>query len=289
MKRLVVVLAVIGLLTIGVWGEERLDVYFLNVGHGDAILVKYRTVEWLIDTGYENAWLATDHCAELPGVPIDLPIEYFVLTHADLDHYSALDYFLCPWEVGQAFSSPDELTHHLLVQEVQSESERCTPAPVDILLADDPHVFEETGLEWMVLHPTEAYAARNHTTNDESVVLLLTFGSVNFLFTGDIQSSAERTLQTRPQPCGNLVLKVAHHGSDTSTSPEFLCWADPELAIVSADHDDLSESVARTLGLCGVPFLTTHENGTICVSTDGTSIRVRTRCRVTAIDLTASD
>ena len=276
MKRLLVVLAVIGLLTIAAWAEDTLDVYFLDVGHGDAILVKYRTTEWLIDTGYKNAWTATANCAELLGLPIDPPIEYFILTHADLDHYSALDLFLCPCEIQQVLSSTDSPTNELLTREVQSESERCTPAQVETLSADNPQAFKESGLDWRLLHPFEDYAEEDHDENEESLVLLLTFGSVQFLFTGDIGRSAESAICEGTRPCGNLVLKVAHHGSATSTSLDFLCWADPELAIVSGDEDDLTTAVIENLGICGVPFLTTDENGTICVSTDGRSIRIRT-------------
>jgi len=264
MKRLVVVLAVIGLLTIGVWGEGMLKVYFLNVGHGDAILVDYGKKEMLIDGGESDSIVE-----RLRGL-VEGSLDVLVATHPDEDHIGGLDKVIEAFSVDALFTNGD-----------QSANTECYElfrnAAQDEELDEVPALLEDTiwlgDLAFRVLNPQSASGSRN----ESSVVLMLEYEDIRFLFTGDIEANGEAALQQTASPANKtLILKVAHHGSDTSTSPEFLRWADPELAIVSGDEDDLTPAVIENLGIWGVPFLTTDENGTICVSTDGRSIRITT-------------
>lgn len=273
------VLAIAVVLTVSVSSMETLDVYFINVGHGDAILVKHGTTEWLIDTGYENNWPDTTDCEELFPVPVDPPIEYAVLSHGDQDHYSAFDRVFCACGITKLFSTSDQDSLTALGQELQEagNQEGCLSLPekVEELASDDESVpLTIPGVVWRVLHPSSTYTSSSD--NNQSLVLLLSYGSVHFLFPGDIQTPIERILADSPRLDGTVILKVAHHGSHTSTSAPFLEWADPELAIVSGDEDDLHVITREALGEHGVPFLQTSDNGTICVSTDGTAFWVRT-------------
>jgi hypothetical protein len=94
-------------------------------------------------------------------------------------------------------------------------------------------------------------------------VLLLQYGQVSFLFPGDVRTNAALALQTIELPKGCLVLKVPHHGLASSTSPQFIEWADPELAVISCSVSDDTGPVAANLCTADVPFLTTSANGTI--------------------------
>ena len=280
MKRLVVVLAVIGLLTIGVWGQETLDVYFLNVGHGDAILIDYGEWECLIDAG-GNETASRDLVREF--VLSDLVegcLDLSVLTHYHDDHYfgfiDLLEELAERCQLPGAFwlssdCCPDKCGPHWQSFHSSLGDLQTPPKTVEAGM-----VVSHEDLHFEVLHPSHDFTDQEQDDNECSLVALLSLGSVRFLLTGDIENLGEAALLSGLQPCGNLVLKVAHHGSATSTSLEFLCWADPELAIVSGDEDDLTPAVIENLGICGVPFLTTDENGTICVSTDGRSIRITT-------------
>ena len=107
-----------------------------------------------------------------------------------------------------------------------------------------------------------------------SLVLLLQIGSVSFLFTGDIEEAVELRLIEPDSRHDTLVLKVAHHGSITSTSRGFLEWADPELAIVSGEASDLHADVVQNLTIAGVPFFVTDWSRTVVVKTDGESVWV---------------
>ena len=91
------------------------------------------------------------------------------------------------------------------------------------------------GVEVTTLHPPPPDWERRDVRNDDSVTLRLDFAATTLLLTGDIGHDVEATLAARPPPQGQHVpLKVAHHGSLTSTSEAWLAWAHPELALVSA-------------------------------------------------------
>ena len=105
-----------------------------------------------------------------------------------------------------------------------------------------------------------------------SLMLLATYGDISFLFVGDIESAGEAALLDIALADGPLVLKVAHHGSDTSTSIAFLNWAQPDLAVISTKYDNPPASTA--LSLLSIPYYMTSDAGTIHVSTDGEAIWV---------------
>ncbi|MCJ7743073.1 MAG: hypothetical protein MUO99_00730, partial [Dehalococcoidales bacterium] len=118
-------------------------------------------------------------------------------------------------------------------------------------------------------------------TNTNSVALRITVGQVSFLLTADIGQEVERELITRRADLISTVLKVAHHGSDTSTSPEFLAVVIPRIAVISVGQDNKfglpnQEVVSRLeqkLGLENV--YRTDEDGTIEFITDGARLWVR--------------
>jgi len=280
MRRTAILATLLAILCAAIcYAADTLDVYFIDVGHGDAILVDYGDWECLIDTGYENQWLADDTDWDLLEGLIAEPLEVFALSHPDRDHYSALDVIGCVYRIEvvlhaatlQAKSAVDELLAELDCG--CPELYESPPVAREVFADADSPV---SGMEpdWRVLHPTSVFFAEEDDKNENSLVLLATLGRVSFLFLGDIEHKAELSLQATEALDGTLILKVAHHGSDSSTSIPFLEWANPELAIISADADDLHPDTAAILGDYGVPFLTTYDNATICVSTDGAAVWV---------------
>jgi len=266
MKRLVVVLAVIGLLTIGVWGEETLDVYFLDVGQGDAILIDYGTYEMLIDGGPDGA------CVAEIAPYIDGHLEVVVATHPHSDHIGGLDDVIRAFTVDKIYTNGDRSAttnaYKQFAAAVDARNLKEEPAPSgdSIPLGD---IF------FMVLSPPDI----SGDANEDSVVLLLTYGEVNFLFTGDIESTAEHALLERKSlPDQIEVLKVAHHGSKYSTSDQFLDQINPVIAIYSAGAGNrYGHPHAETLcalQIAGARVFGTDTDGTITVRTDGTDIHI---------------
>jgi competence protein ComEC len=118
------------------------------------------------------------------------------------------------------------------------------------------------------------YASRD--LNNASVVCRLEYGSVSFLFTGDLEQEGEEELLTAGVPLESDVLKVGHHGGKTATTKRFLDAVKPSVAIVSADYPPLrgapNRGVLQRLYASGIQVLWTGRDGAITIETDGKNI-----------------
>ncbi len=242
--------------------------YFIDVGGGDAILVDCGEWEALLDAGPGTSGANSELLSTLSKRVQDDSIELAVLSHSHSDHYGGFKAIFDCYDVLEFWRSSDPLpdtygsTYSLFL---------------DALAAEGPflqHVgggkrYEIGALGWNVLGPSTLVGGSTND-NENSLVLLLTYGNVLFLFVGDIEDQGEQALQRLAPPQGDLILKVAHHGSHTSTSLRFLEWADPELAIISTAYE--RPPVGVNLELMAIPFFSTADAGTICVSTDGERI-----------------
>jgi competence protein ComEC len=123
-------------------------------------------------------------------------------------------------------------------------------------------------------------AGTDSDSNNNSVVLRLTWGDAEFLLTGDIGAEAERLLLNSAQDLSADLLKVAHHGSGGSSSGEFLSAVAPAYAVISVGADNRfghpDEAVLERLAELGhVTVLRTDQEGTIEFTTDGQQVWVR--------------
>lgn len=114
--------------------------------------------------------------------------------------------------------------------------------------------------------------------NNNSIVGRLTYGGFSMLFTGDAEKEEERTILDGGAKLQSDVLKVAHHGSKTSSSAAFLKAVSPKLALISAGAGNsygLPHNVTlKTLGKAGIKVLRTDQDGTITITTDGSGYEV---------------
>ena len=138
--------------------------------------------------------------------------------------------------------------------------------------------FALDGVEFAVLHPASTWPEWGEDVNEDSVVLLVRYGSFEALFTGDAGLAAEAALRGR---VGRVdLLKVGHHGSRGSTGEELLDSLRPLAAVISVGRNDYGhpspEALAR-LERRQVPVFRTDRDGTVTVTTDGTTMRVQAR------------
>ena len=136
------------------------------------------------------------------------------------------------------------------------------------------------GARIRILHPTEPDWERLRVRNDDSVVLEVRYGDAAILLTGDVSAGVERSLLARLTPARLRVLKVAHHGSRTSTSGELLAAWRPQVAVISSGRGNTfghpAPEVLRRLASAGATVLRTDRHGQITVETDGAVLRVGT-------------
>jgi len=254
--------------SLAAWAGETLDIHFINVGAGDAILIDCGDWEALLDSG--RGYAATNAVIRdlLSEHVDDGVLELGILSHPHADHYGGFLDVLDSYAVLEFWRSHD----------TSADSTGSTYRAFEAALASEgliPRELERgdqilTGqVTWTVLGPGQL-ATSSENDNENSLVLLLSYGDVHFLFTGDIEQMGETSLLDIELPNGPLVLKVPHHGSDTSTSRALVEWAGPELAIISTDYAD--PPACALLSFLNIPNSMTSVAGTIRVSTDGTSL-----------------
>jgi competence protein ComEC len=135
--------------------------------------------------------------------------------------------------------------------------------------------FDWDGVRLEVLGPAPPARPPWRTRNDDSVVLRVAYGSFRALLTGDVEAAGEQALA----PGRVTVLKVAHHGSGTSTTDQLLDAARPELAVISVGGGNPfghpAGVVLERLRRHGTRMMRTDVDGTVFVDTDGRAVRVR--------------
>jgi len=128
-----------------------------------------------------------------------------------------------------------------------------------------------------VLHPPKPDWERPRVRNDDSIVLEVLYGEVAMLLTGDISAEVEREIVPRLSPATKRILKVAHHGSRTSSSALLLETWRPHIALISAGRGNSfghpTPDVLRRLESIGATVLRTDLHGQITVETDGRTLR----------------
>ena len=130
------------------------------------------------------------------------------------------------------------------------------------------------GVTAQVLSPTAAEASG--PANDASVVLRLQYGRTVFLLTGDAEAPEEEDMLQSRQPLACDVLKVGHHGSNTSTTPAFLAAAHPHIALISVGAHNVyglpSTDVIERLKESGAHVYRTDINGALTCLSDGVTV-----------------
>jgi len=258
---------------------DDLRVSFLDVGEGDAVLIQQGSKQVLVDGGPSPRAVTLELSRQMPFW--DRTIDLLVLTHPHQDHLAGLVEVMRRYKVGQVlypaidYASPlyDELLRLLKEKGVKSVA-ACTGQRID--LGDG---------SWLeVLNPPETLLSGTESDIDNnSVVLRLSDGAMSFLLTGDIMSEAEWELIRERAAIACTVIKVAHHGSDTSSTPEFLAVAGSRAAVISCGAGNrFGHPFASVLGrlearVGAVNIFRTDKQGTIVFVTDGKRLWVKAR------------
>lgn len=256
-------------------GAALVRVHFLDVGQGDAALIDCGTTEVLIDGGDNGAGAAV---AAYLAAYVDGPLDYLIATHPDADHIGVLDEVLAAYPVGEVIDSgrtSDTKTYADYWAAVQAEGCTLSYDEDRILPLSDNTVLSllETGDAW-------------GDSNACSVVAQLTCGNVQVLFTGDMTAQVEAAALPL---FGDIdVLKVAHHGSASSTSQAFLDVVRPECAVISYGQGNryghpTAQVLQRLLGQ-GISVYGTGKSGPIVLTTDGTTYSFNTSVTLSAHD-----
>ncbi|MCD6568032.1 MAG: MBL fold metallo-hydrolase [Dehalococcoidia bacterium] len=252
--------------------DGKLHVSLLDVGQGDAILVQTPSGQnILIDGGPDSQKLNLELGCRIPFW--DRTMDLVISTQPHADHVTGLVEVLQRYEVKQVLWSDidyDSFIYREWLDLIEEGGiERCVARRgQEIDLGD--------GIKMEVLNPpVELFRGTSSDVDNNGVVLKLSWNKVSFLFTADIRKEAEFELIKGRPGLRSTVLKVAHHGSVTSTSPQFLAVVEPEVAAISVGADNNfghpgHEVVERLVEMVGENNLfRTDEDGTIEFITDG--------------------
>lgn len=215
--------------------DGRLHAYILDVGQGDSVfLVSPSGKQILIDGGPD--------LSALEGIGnrmpyVDRTIDLLILTHPDLDHVAAFPELLERYRIGAiliaGIDTPQPQYRRLLTLIAEQH--------IPVIIADPKKdiVFDDGLILDLVWPPKETFGTQPKKVNDTSIVLRALYGSSALLLTGDIEGKAEREILKTGANLRSTVLKIAHHGSKTSTSTGFLLAVNPDLAVISVGKDNL--------------------------------------------------
>ena len=264
--------------------RHTLEVVFLDVGQGDAAFLRFpggRTM--LVDGG--NRSFHYDYGARvvvpfLKGRSVRR-LDAVVASHPHNDHIGGLVAVLEELEVGHFVDSGQEL--HTWAASRLRELIAARGVRYHRVAAGDS-IAGLGGVGALVLHPTPEYVTPGgqspHGLNNGSVVLRLTYGEVSLLFTGDVEREVDGALAAWSTRLRARVLKVAHHGSSTSSEPAFVEAVDPRVAVVSVgERNRFGHPSDKVMGRYldrGVRLLRTDQRGAVMLRTDGRDLTVRT-------------
>lgn len=240
-------------------------VHFIDVGQGDSALILCDGEAMLIDGG--EASQSSKIYAYLKAHGVD-HLEYMVATHAHSDHvgglsgalnYASVDTALCP--VTEYDS--DAFRNYVKYLGIQG---------VSISVPHTGDAFSLGSATVQVLGPQTDY----EDPNDSSIVLKVIYGATSFLFTGDAERSAEADILEAGYDLAATVLKIGHHGSDTSTTYPFLREVMPQYAVISVGKNNSyghpAEDTLSRLRDAAVQVYRTDLQGTIICTSDGKAV-----------------
>lgn len=247
---------------------EGLTVSFIDVGQADCALLECGGEFMLIDGGNRDDGQLAVSYLEQQGVET---LSAVVCTHAHEDHVGGLPSVLAVYPT-QAVYAPtrtyaSKVFDDFVYYTDQQGLEITIPAPGDTWTLGQASVT--------VLGPVKSYAE----TNDTSIVLRVSYGETDFLFTGDMETTAENDMLDYWG--GRIswkadVLKVGHHGSNTSTGYRFLNEVAPDYAVISVGKDNSyghpHEEPLSRLNQAGVTIFRTDELGTVIARSDGATV-----------------
>lgn len=244
--------------------DAELCVHYIDVGQGDSIFIELPDGEtMLIDAGVSEAGgIIEEYITDL-GYD---RITYLVATHPHADHIGGMAYIVENFDIGSVYmpkAMADTRTFESLLEAIQKKGLKIKTAKAGV------SIIEKDGLYADIVAPASEF----EDLNNSSAVILLTYGSTSFLFTGDAEAESEEKITADIHAD---VLKVGHHGSRTSTSDEFLKRVSPSYAVISCGEDNSyshpHKATLNRLKAAGVYILRTDINGNITFVSDGSEL-----------------
>lgn len=253
--------------------SSEVSVHFIDVGQGDCELIRSCGYNVLIDSGEKEYYSTVINYLRAQGVH---KLDYIIVTHPHSDHAGAMSYIIDTFEVGTLIMPeiPDELipstsTYLRLMKSIENNG-------VKVVYAKKGMELELGKGRLEILSPVGEY----DDLNNYSIVTRFINGNNRFLFTGDIEKEAEEDILDSGAMINADVIKIAHHGSSTSSKKSFLKRVNAQYAVIEVgspnDYNHPHPDTLKRLFNLGVSVYRTDLFGNIIFETDGNRITVIT-------------
>lgn len=245
--------------------QTSAEVHFIDVGQGDATLIKCGNEAMLIDAGENDKGTAIQLYLKKQGVE---ELKYLVLTHPDSDHIGGADVVITKFDIERVFMpdyEKDNKTYEEVLGALQNKYMEAYAPQVG-------EVYPLGGGEFTILAPNGSYK----DSNNSSIALLFRNGETDFLFTGDAEEEAEVDMLQNGLSLRADVYKAGHHGSSTASTKALLEAVNAEYAVISCGEENSyghpHAEVLNNLRAMGMQVYRTDEQGSVVAETDGKQI-----------------
>jgi competence protein ComEC len=248
---------------------DEMAIHYIDVGQGDATLIRTPEGDILIDAGENSAEDNLKAYLDLQGVDV---LYYAVFTHPDSDHIGGADMVLAEYEVLNVIKPELEKTTQVYKRMMEGiEAEGCK---VYNALPGETYSLGE--FDMFVFGPDPNN--KELDSNNSSIVIKATWGNTTAMLTGDAEKPAEESILRTfsAADLGSMLLKMGHHGSKTSSTDAWLAAVNPKIAIISCGLNNKyghphAEVLARIAPYVGDQIYRTDLLGSIVFITDGES------------------
>jgi competence protein ComEC len=246
--------------------SQTLKVKYIDVGQGDSILIQQGLNSMLIDAGNNSDSELVKKNITDQGIT---KLDYVIGTHPHEDHIGGLDYVINNFQIGKIYMpkvTSTTKTFEDVVNAINSKGLKATvPTPGES--------FKLGEATCTILAPN---GSEYKDTNNDSIVIKVSFGDNSFLFTGDAEDVSENEMLAKGYDLKSDVLKIGHHGSNSSTTQKFLDSVNPKYAIISVGKENeyghpTKEIIDRLISE-KISVYRTDEVGTIVATSDGKNI-----------------
>lgn len=246
--------------------SEQLNVYFLDVGQGDSEFIELPDGKsMLIDAGTSDSAEYIIDFIHDRGIS---KLDYVIATHPHADHIGSMAKVLDSFDIGTVYmpdAAADTRTFEKMLDVIENKSIKTSEAKAGVSVLNGDDISAE------LLAPC---STDYEDLNNYSAVLKLNYGNTSFLFMGDAEELSEKEISGDVR-CD--VIKVGHHGSNTSSSPDFVSRTKAKYAIISAGKGNNyglpKDKILKRWKAAGAEILRTDKDGTIAFTSDGSTVQ----------------
>ena len=248
-------------------GDSTLKIHFFDVGQADSILLTNNNETMLIDAGNNaDGKLVVENIKKL-GIE---KIDYLIGTHPHEDHIGGLDDVISNLDIGTIYMpkiQTNTKTFEDVLDAIKEKDLKVTTPEVGTK-------FNIGDAECEIMLCGKGTEEEKNNLNLSSIAIRTKYKEQSYLFMGDCETENEKTREWEQ----TNVLKVGHHGSNTSTSEEFLNQVLPQIAIIQVGKDNKyglpKDKILDRLKEKGILIYRTDEKGNILIESDGTNNKV---------------